>query len=487
MASLAPKQSDTELALRQAVASEPDSAEHSSRLSVFLVQSGRMEEASDVLKAFLEKNAESAQAWNNLSGVYELQRRFAEALDAASRAVQITQGNAIYHSQYGRMLAKLGQYQDAVKQFQYALNVDPHNEKAKKSLSLSLLAIGKLDETLRHMKTCAAGSHGVPWNLLKSSQLTDKGFALEEYIPVRQQKPVISRYKLQHDRDQLRYLLFRERIKPHFAEVVDAYEQVLADLPESMPLYESCVLNDIPLQRPHWKLFQQCYNRPMFVPELPVLDGAVINPALDVKAIEEAYFDSSPRMVWVDNLLTEKALEQVHRFCLEATVWNDVRWNYLGAYLLEGFASTLILRISEELRLKFPRIFKEHRLMQLWGYKYGAEGQGIRTHADEASVNINFWVTPDEANLDPECGGLEVFTAEAPYEWDFHRFNRDVAAMEAFLDQHGRKSIHVPHRCNRALIFDSNLFHRTDTMRFRDDFESRRINITMLYGERAAK
>lgn len=96
-------------------------------------------------------------------------------------------------------------------------------------------------------------------------------------------------------------------------------------------------------------------------------------------------------------------------------------------------------------------------------------------------------MTPDEANLDPECGGLEVFTAEAPYEWDFHRFNRDVAAMEAFLDQHGRKSIHVPHRCNRALIFDSNLFHRTDTMRFRDDFESRRINITMLYGERAAK
>ena len=145
----------------------------------------------------------------------------------------------------------------------------------------------------------------------------------------------------------------------------------------------------------------------------------------------------------MDNLLTPEALEQIHRFCLEATIWNDVRWNYLGAYLSEGFANQLILRISEELRLKFPRIFKEDRLKQLWGYKYGAEGRGIRTHADEASVNINFWITPDEANLDPDCGGLEVFTAEAPYEWDFHKFNRDVEAMEAFLDQNGRLASEV--------------------------------------------
>ena len=33
----------------------------------------------------------------------------------------------------------------------------------------------------------------------------------------------------------------------------------------------------------------------------------------------------------------------------------------------------------------------------------------------------NFWITPDEANLDPQGGGLEVWDVEAPLDWDFAR------------------------------------------------------------------
>ena len=42
----------------------------------------------------------------------------------------------------------------------------------------------------------------------------------------------------------------------------------------------------------------------------------------------------------------------------------------------------------------------------------------------------------------------------------------------------------MPHRQNRVVIFNSDLFHRTDDIRFRDGFENRRINVTMLYGTR---
>jgi hypothetical protein len=42
----------------------------------------------------------------------------------------------------------------------------------------------------------------------------------------------------------------------------------------------------------------------------------------------------------------------------------------------------------------------------------------------------------------------------------------------------------VPHRANRALIFDSDLFHETDNIHFKDGYLNRRINITMLYGRR---
>jgi len=42
----------------------------------------------------------------------------------------------------------------------------------------------------------------------------------------------------------------------------------------------------------------------------------------------------------------------------------------------------------------------------------------------------------------------------------------------------------VAYRANRAAIFDSDLFHATDSPRFRDGYASRRINITLLYGLR---
>lgn len=42
----------------------------------------------------------------------------------------------------------------------------------------------------------------------------------------------------------------------------------------------------------------------------------------------------------------------------------------------------------------------------------------------------------------------------------------------------------VPHRQNRMVIFNSNLIHQTDRIEFRDEFESRRYNITLLYGRR---
>ena len=42
----------------------------------------------------------------------------------------------------------------------------------------------------------------------------------------------------------------------------------------------------------------------------------------------------------------------------------------------------------------------------------------------------------------------------------------------------------IHHRCNRALIFNSTLFHETDQIVFRPDYVNRRINITLLYGIR---
>ena len=44
--------------------------------------------------------------------------------------------------------------------------------------------------------------------------------------------------------------------------------------------------------------------------------------------------------------------------------------------------------------------------------------------------------------------------------------------------------LYSPYHENRAVIFNSNLFHQTDNLDFKDGYENRRINVTMLFGTR---
>lgn len=107
-------------------------------------------------------------------------------------------------------------------------------------------------------------------------------------------------------------------------------------------------------------------------------------------------------------------------------------------------------------------------------------------HADAAAVNVNFWITPNEANRNPESGGLVVWDKEAPDAWDFAAYNdqKNKHKIQTFLEESGAKPITIPHRQNRAVIFNSNLFHETDVIDFHDTYECRRINVTLLYGHR---
>ena len=200
--------------------------------------------------------------------------------------------------------------------------------------------------------------------------------------------------------------------------------------------------------------------------------------------MQDTYLNGDPQLVVVDNFLTEPALAAIRDFCQEATIWHDLRRNYLGAYLTDGFANTLTLGIANALKQSLPGIFKGHELAQGWGYKYGAAVTGIGMHADAAAVNCNFWITEDSANEDPDSGGLLVYDKEAPLDWDFETFNNNTEAMLEFLGDSIDTPVHIPHRANRIVIFNSNLFHRTDDIHFKDTFAARRYNITMLYGRR---
>jgi hypothetical protein len=50
---------------------------------------------------------------------------------------------------------------------------------------------------------------------------------------------------------------------------------------------------------------------------------------------------------------------------------------------------------------------------------------------------------------------------------------------------HGAQ-VTVAYRQNRVVIFNSDLFHETAPFKFRKGYTNRRINLTMLFGDRGA-
>jgi hypothetical protein len=214
------------------------------------------------------------------------------------------------------------------------------------------------------------------------------------------------------------------------------------------------------------------------------LDGPAINRSNIAEAARQ-WREASPQVVVIDDFLTPQALEALRRYCWGSDMWQESYADgYVGAFPECGFAAPLLAQIVEEFRTGFAEICGDHPLKYIWAFKYDSERPGIAVHADEAAVNVNFWIAPDEANLDPDSGGLVIWDKAAPRDWEFSKFNRDVSAIRDFLSENGSQKIVVPHRANRAVIFDSDLFHETDAIRFRPGYENRRINVTLLYGER---
>ena len=215
------------------------------------------------------------------------------------------------------------------------------------------------------------------------------------------------------------------------------------------------------------------------------MEGRALNPDPSNGAIAAKWQNISPQIAVLDNLLTDEALERLRQYCYRSTMWHKSYPNgYVGAMPEHGFACPLLAQIADELRETYPEIIGGHPLLRWWGFKYTSQRKGINIHAE----NVNFWITPDEANLDSESGGLIVWDKPAPLEWSFAQYNNPNAGenIRKFLADSGAKAITVPHRANRAVIFDSDLFHQTDTINFKEGYLNRRINITMLYGRREA-
>jgi tetratricopeptide (TPR) repeat protein len=467
--------------------------------AVRLYRAGDHAEALRLTTQAVDRDPGHAEAALELARLLGAMRRHDEAEVILRRALGASPGHFGLATNLGIMLCQTGRESEGIDWLQRAAVAQPRSPMAQFNLANALKAVGRIDAAIEGYRAAIgndagyAPAHANLGNALIQLGRIDEGAAEHQKATELRRSPGVTPArgddllthttpsKLLHDIEQLEHLLSRGIIGPDYEAVLADYRAALVALPAGS---SGTALVDLP---PGCReKLAATYNRLWHKYEAPALSGGALNPALDRVKIEADYFSHHPGIAYFDGLLRPEALAGLRRFCLESTFWFQFKYanGYLGAFMEDAFWCPLLSQVTEELRLAFPAIFKHHTLRKCWAFKYDSRLSGIPMHADFAAVNVNFWITPDSANLDPAHGGLIVWDKEAPADWDFAAYNRDVARMRAFLNESGAKPVIVPHRQNRMVMFNSDLIHETDLIAFADGYENRRINITLLYGSR---
>jgi hypothetical protein len=442
-----------------------------------LRKDGKLEQAARAYEQAAANAARPAPLLLQLGAIQTQLEQFSAAEQSFARLVALEPQHADGWCMLGVVTKEQRRFAQAIPHFERALALNAAFSEAHFNLGLTQFELGRLAQASASFMRCVELRRGRPWAGDERVRL----LAQQPQPPFEPMDMGVNEIKLRHDCEQLAYLLEGGQLPPAYGAVLDDYRALAGEIRGQVD--ENTLM---PFDAGRHPLVAHTYKRPIHIADVPPPGAHIINPQLDFDAIEDRYLAADPNVLAIDQLLTPEALQAMRRFCRESTIWNNIKPGYLGAYFYDGFCSELLLRLAWELRQHMPRVIRDHPLNMMWGYKCDCTLPGLAVHADAAAVNVNFWITEDEANLDPQGGGLQVWEHDAPGDWDFRMFNKEAGKIQDYLVSIGSVPTRYPYRANRALVFDSDLFHATDDPHFKPGYTNRRINITLLYGNRLA-
>ena len=433
-------------------------------------QAGRLAEAEAAYRAVLEGDPDNPGVLHNLGVLTATAGDTEDAIALFDAAIERAPSYASAHFNRAMGLNALGRLDAAAAALRRTVALEPDHYAAHRALGFLWMALGRRDRAMDHFARTL--------DLRRGEDRT--GVANASLIRT-------TRGKLLHDADQLRYLAGGHSEAARFEALARSFEAIAGAL-DAGPLGAGPD-NDavIDLTDEQLEMLGDSYNTPYYLIDAHEILSGAVNPALDQAGIVLGYTERSPGAVWFDDFLSPKALALLQRFLLNSTIWYDFSHigGCLASYLEDGLACPLMLQIADEIRAALPEIFADHPLTQIWAFKAIDVQRGIDVHADDGAVSINFWVTPDEANEDPESGGLVIYRKLPPLGWQISDYDSDTSRIRDFLGNDEAGRIVVPYRENRAVLFDSRLFHESDAPRFKPGYENRRINITLLFGRKS--
>ena len=74
-----------------------------------------------------------------------------------------------------------------------------------------------------------------------------------------------------------------------------------------------------------------------------------------------------------------------------------------------------------------------------------------------------------------------VYKTKAKPGSEWKDFNTAKGVERATTQAQLQQNVTIPYKQNRVVIFDSNLWHKTDNFHFKETYAKRRINFTMLF------
>lgn len=461
--------------------------------AIQLITEGKKDQAKPVLLEIINDLPNDGQSHFLLGSIFKETNQLTEAEKHLCIATKQLKTVPEASRQYAQVLRSLEQFSAAETIFQQLIRNDSRSVQDYDELALTYdeqcdfeKAISTYHQALKQAPSHPQLLHHLGKVYLHAGLLENafENLRLSAELVSNHARPITGKHdvlftRIKHDYEQINFLEKKCLLATEF----NAYKDNLARLYEYM-LAEGLDKVEIDFNDPRQDI-SPSFNRIVYFHPAEPIAGGVINPALNVADIEKRYFASRPEIIYIDDFFKPEAVKNLREYCLYSTVWkSNYKGGYLGSMLGAGFASPLLLQISHEMKQTFKTIFQAYNLHQAWSFKCDNTKHGIEMHADFATVNVNFWISDETGNRNPETGGLLVWDVEAPRDWPFEDYNRNEAKAMHFLKEQKANVQRIAHKTNRVLIFNSALFHKTDEIDFADEYEKRRLNVTLLYGSK---
>jgi tetratricopeptide (TPR) repeat protein len=460
-----------------AISIKPAFADAHGNLGAALRTAGRAVEAIESFRQAVRLDPDSLDTQMNLGITLREQRQLEEAAECFRRAVNAQPDFAEAHVNLGNVLKELGRFEQAGGHYREALRIRPTLVLAHHNLANLLAEKEEFITARQHYHAAFKLMHGSPlWN---AKCLTDTASAQGGSRAIE-----TTSFELLNCAEHVEYLVEAGKIDQSFLDIARRYRSLLSEIDQAAGVNATITLT--PAQSARIAGFHQKVIR---YADARCVPDCAVNENLDFPHIEDQYLASPVAVIHFDNFLSPSALRGLRDFCLESTIFfGRDRAGTLQSYVGAGFDCTLLFQIVEELKRRFPRVLGNQVLRNMWVYRYASEGEGVNLHTDNASVTFNFWITEDEGNLDSEGSGLIVYAKEQPLDWNWTRYNRDKDQPEVLKEIRdflsSANTVRIPYRENRAVLFHSNLYHQSDRPRFREGYRNRRMNVTLLFGDR---